>query len=356
MATLHPIRDSVTRRILPRLYVEGFVDPEVHVDGAPAVWVHRPSLGVFQATPVEPRGGERHFNVPDERSLRYNAGLERRLAEVEDDAARLVRQKLPERSALDAGERDVLASLFALIGIRLSSRFADLDDAEAARGYEQLHAIVREMGWVFWEAEPPDYFVSSSAPLPRGVSERRRPRPGTGAPRARRRDHASPDPTPRPSRHLGAARRALASRRRAGAPRAQRADAPPRAGVRAGAEAGHPRVKVHLLISVRGRRKGRRRKGGVMASAQRVIPYGRPHRRWPGTRGEWIAAATSRRPSRLGRASLAICRRASPDTGLDASLALAIRSGFAACSRCAAVTRVASRRPPLHRAGGREGR
>jgi hypothetical protein len=165
MPTPHPIPDAVTRRILPRRYVGAFVDPEVHVDGAPAVWVHRPALGVFQATPAEPRGGERHFNVPDERSLRYNAPLERRLVEVEDDAARLIRQRLPQRSALDADERDVLASLFALIGIRLSSRFADLDDAEAARGYEQLHAIVREMGWVFWEAEPPDYFVSSSAPF-----------------------------------------------------------------------------------------------------------------------------------------------------------------------------------------------
>jgi hypothetical protein len=25
--------------------------------------------------------------------------------------------------------------------------------------------VLRDMGWVFWEAEPPDYFISSSAPF-----------------------------------------------------------------------------------------------------------------------------------------------------------------------------------------------
>jgi hypothetical protein len=47
----------------------------------------------------------------------------------------------------------------------LSARFGDLDEAEGRRGYDELLAALREMGWVFWEAEPPDYFVSSSAPF-----------------------------------------------------------------------------------------------------------------------------------------------------------------------------------------------
>jgi hypothetical protein len=41
---------------------------------------------------------------------------------------------------LAPGERDVLASVVAALGIR-------------------------EMGWVLWEAEAPFYFVSSSAPF-----------------------------------------------------------------------------------------------------------------------------------------------------------------------------------------------
>jgi hypothetical protein len=161
----HARASKDTVRFLPRSYVEGFVDPEEKVDGEPAVWVHRSAFGVFQAVPVEPRGGERHFNVPDPGTLRHNAELERRLATVQDEAARLIRERLPERTPLTPDERDALATFFATLGIRLSSRFGDLDEAEALRGYEELLGVIREMGWVFWEAEPPFYFVSSSAPF-----------------------------------------------------------------------------------------------------------------------------------------------------------------------------------------------
>jgi hypothetical protein len=153
------------RRFLPRFYVEGFVDPEERIEGAPAVWVHRPVIGVFQPAPVEPRGTGRHFNEVDEPALQKNEDLERLLAAVENDASKLVRETLPSRTALSPPEREVLASFFALLGIRLSSRFGDLDEAEARRGYDQLLPVLRDMGWVFWEAEPPDYFISSSAPF-----------------------------------------------------------------------------------------------------------------------------------------------------------------------------------------------
>jgi hypothetical protein len=129
------------------------------------VWVHRSAVGVFQAAPVEPRVGERHFNVPEPGTLRHNGELERRLASVEDEAARLVRGRLPDRRPLAPEEREVLATYFAALGIRLSARFGDLDDAEAVRGFEELAGALREMGWVLWEAEPPFYFVSSSAPF-----------------------------------------------------------------------------------------------------------------------------------------------------------------------------------------------
>jgi hypothetical protein len=152
-------------RFLPRSYVEAFVDPDEKIDGGPAVWVHRSAFGVFQAVPVDPPGGERHFNVPEPGTLRYNAELERRLAAVGEDAARLIRERLQEHRPLVPGERDVLATFVAVLGIRLSSRFGDLNDAEALRGYEELLGVLRETGWVFWEAEPPFYFVSSSAPF-----------------------------------------------------------------------------------------------------------------------------------------------------------------------------------------------
>jgi len=152
-------------RFLPRSYVEAFVDPDEKVEGGPAVWVHRSAFGVFQAVPVEPRGSERHFNVPDPGTLRYNAELERRLAAVEEEAARLVRERLSEHRPLAPDERDVLATFVATLGIRLSSRFGDLEDAEAVRGFEELRGALREMGWVLWEAEQPSYFVSSSAPF-----------------------------------------------------------------------------------------------------------------------------------------------------------------------------------------------
>jgi hypothetical protein len=156
---------EATMRFLPRSYVEAFADPDEQVDGGPAVWVHRAAFGAFQAVPPEPRAGERHFNVPELGTLRRNADLEARLATVEEDAARLVRERLPARQPLAPAEREVLATFFAAIGIRLSSRFGDLDDAEALRGYEELLGALREMGWVLWEAEAPFYFVSSSAPF-----------------------------------------------------------------------------------------------------------------------------------------------------------------------------------------------
>ncbi len=153
------------RRFLPRFYLEGFVDPDERTDGSPAVWVHRPVIGVFQPARLEPDSTNRHFNEVDEPALQKNEDLERLLVAVEDETARLIAEKLPARTALAPAEREVLASFFALLGIRLSSRFGDLGEAEARRGYDQLLAVLRDMGWVFWEAEPPDYFISSNAPF-----------------------------------------------------------------------------------------------------------------------------------------------------------------------------------------------
>jgi len=152
------------RRLLPRSHVASFVDDD-EGDGRPFVWVHRPAIGVFQRAPIDPDGTRRHFNETDDPALAKHERLERLLLALEEDAARLVAEKLTARAALSASERDLLASFFGLLGIRLSPRLADLDESEARRGHEELLSVLREMGWVFWEAEPPDYFVSSSAPF-----------------------------------------------------------------------------------------------------------------------------------------------------------------------------------------------
>jgi hypothetical protein len=156
---------TALRRFLPRFYLEGFLDPEEHVAGSPAVWVHRPVIGVFQPAPIEPRGTSRHFNEVDEPALQKNDDLEQLLGAIENEASELIRERLPARTSLAPVEREVLAKFFALLGIRLSSRFGDLDEVETRRGYDQLLPVLRDMGWVFWEAEPPDYFISSSAPF-----------------------------------------------------------------------------------------------------------------------------------------------------------------------------------------------
>jgi Protein of unknown function (DUF4238) len=153
------------RRFLPRFYIEGFVDTDERADGPPHVWVHRPAIGAFQMTPIAPEGMQRHFNEVDEPALRAKEDLEPLLAAVETEAGCLIHERLAARAPPAPTEREVLASFFAALGIRLSSRFGDLDPGEARRGYEALLPVLREMGWVFWEATTPDYFVSSDAPF-----------------------------------------------------------------------------------------------------------------------------------------------------------------------------------------------
>jgi Protein of unknown function (DUF4238) len=153
------------RRFLPRFYIEGFIDREEPANDLPVVWVHRPAIGIFQRTPIEPEGAHRHFNLVEEAALGKSDDLEQLLAIVEDDAARLIRGNIASHIPLAPSERHVLASFFAVLGIRLSSRYGDLDAGEARRGYDELLQVLREMGWVFWEADAPDYFISSDAPF-----------------------------------------------------------------------------------------------------------------------------------------------------------------------------------------------
>jgi len=152
------------RQYLPTSYIRGFADPDPADAARPTVWVHRAVAGEFQAAPVEPEPGETHFNRAGTVAGK-SADLEQLLEGLEGEASRLLAERLPLRAALAPAERDLLSAYFALLGVRLSPRFADIDETEARRGFEELVPVLREMGWVFWEAPPPDYFVSSSAPF-----------------------------------------------------------------------------------------------------------------------------------------------------------------------------------------------
>lgn len=153
------------RRYLPRSYLERFLDQEARGEEAGTVWVHRPAIGMFQRAPLEPDGIGRHFNEVDEPALQKNDDLEQVLARVDPDTARLIDQALPEHRPLAPADRGTLATWFALLGVRLSSKFGLLPEDEAGRGADELAAALRDMGWVFWEAEAEDYFVSSSGPF-----------------------------------------------------------------------------------------------------------------------------------------------------------------------------------------------
>jgi hypothetical protein len=153
----------VTRTYLPRFYLEGFADAEG--DGS-WVWVYRAPIGEWKrASPAEGPSADRWFNGIDDPALAEGRVLDAALEAASPEAARILRQRLPARQPFGAAERQAAASFFALLGIRLAPRLEGLDLREAESGHRSLAALLAEMGWVFWEAEPPSYFVTSSSPF-----------------------------------------------------------------------------------------------------------------------------------------------------------------------------------------------
>ena len=153
------------RTYLPRAYLEGFVDPDLRAAGEEAVWAHRPVLGLFQKMPLEPAGGLRHFNEVTEAALAPKEALEGPLERIQSDAMAVLRRATGERRPPTPEERRLAAEFMALLAVRLSRGYQDLDDAEARRGVEVLSGALADMGWVLWEAEEPFYFVSAGAPF-----------------------------------------------------------------------------------------------------------------------------------------------------------------------------------------------
>jgi len=157
------------RTFLPPAYLRRFAAPRAAPDegaGGPAsCFVYRPALGEWKPAPLLKTGPDRHFNEADEEELRKADALDDRLEAIDPAVDALVARLLASRPVLDPSERALLADWSALMGVRLSSRFKRVSEAEARRGHEELGPVLLEMGWVFWEAEAPAYFITSSAPF-----------------------------------------------------------------------------------------------------------------------------------------------------------------------------------------------
>jgi len=150
------------RSFLPAAYLRRFAVPGSRLA---TCWVWRPAVGEWKPAPLEKDGPGRHFNEADEPELRKADALDDRLEALDPQVDGLVERLLSERPVLGGPERALLADWAALMGIRLSSRFRHLDEAEARRGHDELRPVLQEMGWVFWEAIDPAYFITSSSPF-----------------------------------------------------------------------------------------------------------------------------------------------------------------------------------------------
>ena len=150
------------RTFLPPAYLRRFAAPGERL---PHCWIYKPAIGEWKPSPLVPDGSDRHFNEADEEDLRKADALDDRLEALDPAVDALVARLLAERPVLDGAERALLADWSALMGVRLSSRFTRVSAEEARRGHEELRPVLLEMGWVFWEAAAPAYFITSSAPF-----------------------------------------------------------------------------------------------------------------------------------------------------------------------------------------------
>jgi hypothetical protein len=152
------------QRVLPSTYLRGFATPGPSGSEG-CIWIYRPSIGQWQEAPLAAATpGQRHFNDSPDTSGRW---LEMARALVAADASVLpllvdaAEARLPLRDDI----RHMAASFLALMGVLRAPGFDALSEVEAETGVARLESALREMGWVFWVAEAPDYFITSSAPL-----------------------------------------------------------------------------------------------------------------------------------------------------------------------------------------------
>ncbi|WP_242346449.1 DUF4238 domain-containing protein [Anaeromyxobacter terrae] len=151
------------RRILPPRYLRGFA-----AEGPPAgpsIWVYRPQIGEWRRVSIEAEPcAERHFNVPRTAGT-PDGGLERELLDGEAPGLAHLVRAAQERVSPSPEERGVAARFLAVLGVSRAPGAEGLAAAEAEAGVASLERALSEMGWVFWRAEAPAYFITSSAPL-----------------------------------------------------------------------------------------------------------------------------------------------------------------------------------------------
>jgi hypothetical protein len=151
------------RHVLPPGYLAGFAISAPAPQGS--IWVYRPPIGQWQELPLAATTpSQRHFNDSPDGPTRC-LEMERALVASDASVLPLLVEAAEARQSLSDDVRRAGASFLALMGILRAPGLEDLPEVEAQAGVATLEAALSEMGWVFWVAEAPDYFISSSAPL-----------------------------------------------------------------------------------------------------------------------------------------------------------------------------------------------
>jgi hypothetical protein len=150
---------------LPRAYLAGFAAAPIPGEGGTWVWAYRAAIGEWKRWPIERTADQRHFNDAEPGTLERLAPLWDELESLGPRVDPLLGGGLAAERTLAPGDRDALARYLALVGVRNTKGGADLSIDEARAGVESLAGALHEMGWVFWVAAAPDYFIGSSSPF-----------------------------------------------------------------------------------------------------------------------------------------------------------------------------------------------
>ena len=155
---------SDQHHVLPPTYLGGFAIPAPsRSDGS--IWIFRPPIGQWQqALLADTAETNRHFNaLPG--APRGTLEMERALATADASAVPRLVEAAESRRPLTAELRQAGARFLALMGVLRAPGLGDLPEVELQVGVASMESALREMGWVFWVTDAPDYFITSSAPL-----------------------------------------------------------------------------------------------------------------------------------------------------------------------------------------------
>lgn len=151
---------------LPAPYLAGFATAAMPGEASPHVWAFRAAIGEWRRWPLtRAEGPDRHFNDADPATLGRLSPLWEELVALAPRVAPLLGEGLARPRPLDPGDREALSGFMGILGVRNARRGSDLPVDEARAGARSLADALREMGWVLWVADAPDYFIGSSAPL-----------------------------------------------------------------------------------------------------------------------------------------------------------------------------------------------